>query len=798
MKTKATSESLRELLQTRSFSAPFHWQKLTFLQWLLNLLSDDEPQVVTLGLKILARLITIHGSSSLKVLAAEEATSQSALHRHEVACSHMNANIHAAERMKHQRTLQDQQDNFSYLMSTFRRLENNLNGPCPLFGARKNLKWRLDQTEGRNRMRIRTVPDLSSSDHGFQPKGTQILTTPTGHSRGRAGSSLPVSRSATGNVDVRATNTITEGADSRGPVSSEATKLIPGTDEDFEMVDDPRDDGEGFEDKNRTVIRSLQRGDQIRDVYNVSRIIGLEACEGLLILGKDSLYLLDDFFQRSDGEIVGVSQAPKDERDPYLQIISGRQFDERRVQKTGFQRSSRQWKWGDVISVSKRRFLFRDVAIEAFFADGRSYLLTSISPDTRNELFAKLCELAPQVRGASAAASSESSWRLETLSCPEEQGQSFGSKLANVFSGNHPYAATRKWVRGELSNFHYLMLVNTMAGRTFNDLTQYPVFPWILADYWSDELDLTKTATFRDLSKPMGAQTAQREAEFRARYSAFAEMGDHNAPPFHYGTHYSSAMIVTSYLVRLPPFVQSFLLLQGGSFDHPDRMFHSVEQAWTSASREHMTDVRELIPEFFCLPEFLENINGYNFGLRQKSGEPIDSVTLPPWAKGDPKIFIAKHREALESPHVSRHLHQWIDLVFGFKQQGEAAVKATNVFHHLSYHGAKDLDTIEDPVERIATIGIIHNFGQTPHQVFHKPHPARDHRRSQKLDAMAEILTRLASPLLSRFHSYRGLFIQFFLSLTPFVFFFQKAVSGWQHCHIQRNKNVCTARRHFV
>ena len=33
-------------------------------------------------------------------------------------------------------------------------------------------------------------------------------------------------------------------------------------------------------------------------------------------------------------------------------------------------------------------------------------------------------------------------------------------------------------------------------------------------------------------------------------------------PPYHYGTHYSSAMIVVSYLVRMEPFAQYFLRLQ--------------------------------------------------------------------------------------------------------------------------------------------------------------------------------------------------------------------------------------------
>lgn len=40
--------------------------------------------------------------------------------------------------------------------------------------------------------------------------------------------------------------------------------------------------------------------------------------------------------------------------------------------------------------------------------------------------------------------------------------------------------------RGEISNFQYLMHLNTLAGRSYNDLMQYPVFPWILADYDSE------------------------------------------------------------------------------------------------------------------------------------------------------------------------------------------------------------------------------------------------------------------------------------------------------------------------
>jgi hypothetical protein len=71
--------------------------------------------------------------------------------------------------------------------------------------------------------------------------------------------------------------------------------------------------------------------------------------------------------------------------------------------------------------------------------------------------------------------------------------------------------------------------------------------------------------------------------QFRKRYK---EWGDpHNETgPYHYGTHYSSAMIVFSYLVRLEPFTQQFLQLQGGYLDLTDRLFHSIREAWWSAA----------------------------------------------------------------------------------------------------------------------------------------------------------------------------------------------------------------------
>ena len=66
---------------------------------------------------------------------------------------------------------------------------------------------------------------------------------------------------------------------------------------------------------------------------------------------------------------------------------------------------------------------------------------------------------------------------------------------------------------------------------------------------------------------------------------------------------------------------------QGGHFDLPDRLFHSVEDGWLSAAETNMADVKELIPEFFYLPEFLTNHNNFDFGEHFPSYSVLRSVS---------------------------------------------------------------------------------------------------------------------------------------------------------------------------
>lgn len=310
---------------------------------------------------------------------------------------------------------------------------------------------------------------------------------------------------------------------------------------------------------------------------------------------------------------------------------------------------------------------------------------------------------------------------------------------------------TEAWRRRVLSNFDYLCCLNFAAGRTRSDPSQYPVFPWVVADYTSEELDFQhpKPGTFRDLSKPVGALTEERLDKFRARMEAFMDP-DEETPPFLYGSHYSNMGSVSFFLIRTEPFTSMHLSLQRGRFDHADRLFHSVGEAWSNVL-DSQADVKELVPEFFSDPSFLRNDRGLALGTRQ-SGVALGDVELPPWAKGSPELFVQLQREALECEHVSQRLHQWVELIFGHKQRGEEAIKADNLFFHLTYEGAMDSIDLSDAAAREAAEAQVAHFGQTPSQLFTTPHPPR---LTQEEAVMAEWGPIIASAMLARRHSAR-------------------------------------------
>uniref|UniRef100_A0A4W6E160 Neurobeachin n=1 Tax=Lates calcarifer TaxID=8187 RepID=A0A4W6E160_LATCA len=357
------------------------------------------------------------------------------------------------------------------------------------------------------------------------------------------------------------------------------------------------------------------------------------------------------------------------------------------------------WMFSEIRAVFSRRYLLQNTAMEVFMANRTSVMFNFPDQATVKKVVYSL----PRV-GVGTSYGLPQARRI-SLATPRQL-----FKSSNM---------TQRWQRREISNFEYLTFLNTIAGRTYNDLNQYPVFPWVLTNYDSEELDLTLPGNFRDLSKPVGALNPKRAAFYAERYETWE---DDQTPPCHYNSHYSTAATTLHWLVRIEPFTTFFLSANNNKFDHPDRTFSAIARSWRNCQRD-TSDVKELIPEFYYLPEMFVNSNGYHLGMREDRTMVCD-VDLPAWAK-KPEDLVRINRMALESEFVSCQLHQWIDLIFGYKQRGPEAVRALNVFHYLTYEGSVNLDSITDPSLREATEAQIQSFGQTPSQLLIEPHPPR-------------------------------------------------------------------------
>ncbi|VDK63343.1 unnamed protein product [Onchocerca ochengi] len=358
------------------------------------------------------------------------------------------------------------------------------------------------------------------------------------------------------------------------------------------------------------------------------------------------------------------------------------------------------WSYEDLVEIYKRDHLLKDTALEIFLSDGQTYLIVF-------EEQAKRDQFASQI--------------LSSTLC----------KLSS-FSNVSVQSTTQLWREGTVTNFEYLMQLNKLAGRSYNDLMQYPVFPFILSDYKSNVLDLTNPMSFRNLSRPMAIQDRRLEEHYLRKYNYLAREEVRAVPgygspfifgPYHYGSHYSNIGIVTHYLVRLPPFTDIALEYQDNNFDIADRLFNSIETTWRLASFDSTTDFKELIPEFFYLPDFLMNKEKLDLGIRQ-NGDIVDDVILPRWCQGSARLFVLIHRQALESPIVSSALNYWIDLIFGYKQTGKAAIDAINVFHPATYrvNTMSNKSEESDELSTSALRAMIQTYGQMPLQLFHSPH----------------------------------------------------------------------------
>lgn len=410
-------------------------------------------------------------------------------------------------------------------------------------------------------------------------------------------------------------------------------------------------------------------------------------CEIIYI--KGSLYGTLNFYQ--DSLVFTSKSIEKPAMDPVVLnegnlVLCSSALPETQIKK----KVMKVWNCNVLAEVVFKKFIHNMCAIEIYLKSGKSYLLNFFTKQKLKEVYTSL-------------------------------KKNFLGKGLVFLSKTNLYQSRDLWISGKITNFEYLMILNKLSSRSFNNLSQYPVFPWILKDFESEFLDLKSEKTFRNFSFPVSAQSSESREKIKRSLEFAKQDTDHI---YNFGTHYSAGGIILHYLLRIQPFTTESLNLHRGSFDLADRLFLSLSKSFQS-TQVSSSDTKELIPEFFFLPEMFCNLNQEPLGTRQK-GCKVNDVKLPRWANNSVYLFIMKHRKALESEYVSRNLHHWIDLIFGVKQKGKKAEEACNLFHPITYADIYEKLIIEakDIFQKGYYCQAVH-YGQTPEQIFTKPHPGR-------------------------------------------------------------------------
>ena len=425
-----------------------------------------------------------------------------------------------------------------------------------------------------------------------------------------------------------------------------------------------------------------------------------------------------------------------------------------------------------------------------------------------------------------------------------------------------------KWQDWNISTFELLLWLNILSNRTFNDISQYPVFPWILIQY-NDELTssdnkqkipLSKSympnmlknnlktkkvvgsyiksnsgdikngnikflketkekknennnrenknekesainaggtnnnindnnqknnydqfliddqesqinfeQDIRNFSLPMGMMNLNENGEKRknnyiSKYTMMKKEIEANEKEnknsnnnnmlntkvYIYGSHYSNPLYVCHYLTRIFPYTNISIELQGDKFDDPNRLLISVNKSFEGSS-SHEGDIRELVPEFFYLPEIFVNQNNLDLKIKsKKNNHKKNDVILPKWADNNRYIFITKLKTYLESEEVNKKINRWFDLIFGYKQKGKEAESSYNLFLPSSYDTFDIKNEAKTPDQKQYYLRLT-EFGLTPHQIINKKFGKR-RQKDNKRKTISESW-REKEPIINQFEN---------------------------------------------
>ena len=340
----------------------------------------------------------------------------------------------------------------------------------------------------------------------------------------------------------------------------------------------------------------------------------------------------------------------------------------------------------EIKEIINRRFLYSFQACEIYLKNGKSYYFNFYSEEKKIEFISIF---------------SQNPGSIKII-----------SDLKTEFKNK---GFTKQWLNNKISTLAYLLFINKYSCRSYNDVNQYPVFPWLII-YGDKERDLRYTIAAQDEDSRMKLK----------------ELFTFSSPnfPYHYTTHFSNASFLIYYLIRINPFTDNQITLQVDKFDVPDRQFNSLDEIQKILFST--SQPREVIPEFFISTKFFYNYNCNFFGLKNNTNYVINDL-INKKGFSSPLEYVLNNEVLLESPKFKSQINFFFDNIFGVGQMG--GKENCNTFYKYSYQEMVDLNQkirkfkeqkksyqeIKASIER-KTNKII-SFGQTPFKLFEDKHP---------------------------------------------------------------------------
>ena len=355
--------------------------------------------------------------------------------------------------------------------------------------------------------------------------------------------------------------------------------------------------------------------------------------------------------------------------------------------------------------IIKRIYYYRKSAIE-IFTEAKSYYFNFASENKVRDLFILLiypCE--QEFFPINIKDDTIGYMRLNPKIIEEDNISELVNKKNNFIG-----YISNKTSMGELCEmcvFDIILLINLISNRSYNDLHQYPIFPIL---YFCDK---ENNIIIRDLKEHVGFQEANqnqidRKNLFHLTYrdgfnfmDQETESKNNTTDKKHlFNTHYSNIVYTSNFMMRLFPYSFSAIEMQGGGFDSPNRLFHYIQDTFYNIGVQK-SDLRELIPEFFYLPEMFININAINF-KKKANGQLVDDVVMPDYFSernnyeklkkytNFEKIFIFVDDLKTQLEYIEQDMSNWINLIFGTKQRFSNDKK--QFFRKVSYIDLEGVD----------------------------------------------------------------------------------------------------------